>query len=588
MGFISSDIISEIRTRVDIVQIVSEHVHLKPLGNSYKALCPFHKEKTPSFNVVPDKQIFHCFGCGKGGDVFTFLMEAENLSFPEAVRFLAGRAGVIINEGKQESDRSGVYEILEAVSSYYRACLKDSVQGKIARDYLRNRGISDELVEHFMIGFAPDAWQSVVERFGKSNSDLQMLERAGLIRKKQNQSGYYDVFRGRLMIPVTDIHGRVSAFGARALSPENEPKYLNSAETETFNKRKMLYNLNGAMPQIRRHNSVIVVEGYLDAISLHGHGIKNVVATLGTAISSEHIALLARNCETVYFCYDADEAGQKATLRAVSMQKDTSLTARVIKFNEPGDDPDIFVRREGCQQFKKLLEKADDIYTFLIERHTDGLKPPIEISVKENLIKKFRELVPEIHSHIARSEVIKKISKLLDMNTELLEREFDLAKKSQRAKVDNSRNSVVPSLDAVIQRQEWILKHILEYPQDIEKVSRLLTPADFSDHRLRAIYEAISFQQEAAGGELKPAEILTSLEDAQLVSRLSELIITLEDRPSEPFLECVKGLVKNRFENELKSVHQRIIKAESSGDNDSVSKLVNEQSDLRRKMDLLY
>lgn len=590
MGFISNEIIAEIRVRTDIVQIVGEHVRLIPSGNSYKALCPLHKEKTPSFHVVPDKQIFHCFGCGKGGDVFSFLMDIDHLSFPEAVKFLASRCGVEIAQDPDPelAQKLDVYKYLDLATSFYEKCLGDSAQGAVARDYLQKRGITSETIRKFRLGLALNSWDALVSRLGKTTETLGLLERAGLIKPRSAGNGYYDVFRNRLMIPIIDVHGRVAAFGGRVLAADEEPKYLNSAEGETFNKRKMLYNFREALGSMRRLNSVVVVEGYLDVISLYHHGVTNVVATLGTAITPEQIHMLARNCETVYFCYDADAAGQRATLRAISMQKDTRMIARIVEFPDPSDDPDTFIRREGREGFKKLLEKAADIYTFLIETHTRGLKPPIEISVKEKLISEFKDLVPEIHSSIARSEVIKKISRLLDMEPTVLEKEFQRSDAESHRDSQKRRSIVSPRLNAEVQRQEWVLKHLLENPQELEKVKALLIPDDFTDQRLKRIFEAMSFQQEAAEGSLKPAEILAALDDGSLVSRLSELITTLEDRPPEPFMECVKGLVKNRLESELKALHQKIRQAETQGDDGAMTQLSMAQIDLRRKMDLLY
>lgn len=590
MGFISSEIIAEIRERTDIVQIIGEHVRLIPAGNNYKALCPLHKEKTPSFNVVPSKQIFHCFGCGKGGDVFAFLMELEHMTFPETVRFLAQRCGVAIPQDSQDQSdpKLDVYNILDRAAVFFRTRLLETTAGKKVRTYLSKRKINTETIEKFRLGYAPNSWDDLLNYFGKNHETMQLLERAGLIKPRNSGSGFYDIFRNRLMIPIIDNHGRVVGFGGRVIDPEDEPKYLNSPESEVFNKRKLLFNFRQALPFIRRLNQAVVVEGYLDVISLAQHGIGNVVATLGTAITPDQIHMLARNCETVFLSYDADAAGQRATLRAVSLQKDSPIDARILAFPDSDDDPDSFVIREGSERFKELLEKAMDIYTFIIENRTRGLKPPLEISVKEKLIKEFRELVPVIHSPIARSEVIKKISKLLDMDPNILDREFSKGAANRRENQRKIRNFVSPTLDASIQRQEWVLKHLLEVPQELERVRALLGPDDFSDPRLKKIFEAISFQQQAAGGSLKPAEILAALDDHELVSRLSQLITSLEDRPPEPFMDCVKGLLKTRLESELKKLQTGIRDAEKQGDDKQLALLGMEQTEIKRKIDLLY
>jgi len=590
LGIISNEIIAEIRERTDIVQIIGEHVRLIPSGHNYKALCPFHKEKTPSFNVVPDKQIYHCFGCGKGGDVFAFIMELEHMTFPETVKYLAMRVGMELPTEKdpEYEKKSEVFNMLEQATRFYEKNLVDNESGQIARDYLRKRRLSFDTARKFRMGLSLESWDALTLKYGRTQENLRVLERAGLAKPRTTGNGYYDTFRNRLMIPIIDNHGRVAGFGGRVIGGDEEPKYLNSPETETFNKRKMLFNFREALPTIRRLNSAIVVEGYLDAISLAQHGITNVVATLGTAITPDQIHMLARNCETVFFCYDADAAGQRATLRAISLQKDTPINARVISFPDPKDDPDSFICREGAESFKKLLEKAADIYTFLIESHTRGLKHPLEIQLKEKLIQEFKELIPAIHSSIARSEVIRKISKLLDMEPLTLEKEFAGSEAPRIVDGQKKRAIVSPKLNASVQRQEWVLKHLLEQPEELERVRALLSPEDFSDPRLKKLFEAISFQQQAASGALKPAEILAALDEPELISRLSELITTLEDRPPEPFMECVKGLLKSRLENEMKALQAKIRDVEKKGDDRQLALLSMEQIEIKRKIDLLY
>ncbi len=594
MGYISSDIISLIRDRTDIISVVSEYVHLISSGRTYKALCPFHKEKTPSFHVTPDKQIYHCYGCGKGGDVFSFLMDIEHLTFPEAVRFLAAKNGIEIPKDydPEAEKREDLFNVLNEAATLFEKALY-SPEGKIARDYLEKREIKEETIKKFRIGFAPDSWDFLTSRLGKNSRFLTAMEKVDLIRRSEKNKSYYDTFRNRLIIPIIDIHGRVAGFGGRVFSADQEPKYLNSSESETFNKRKMLFNFREALPTIRRLNSAILVEGYMDVISLWQSGITNAVASLGTAVGADQIQLLARNSKTkdlnLYFCYDQDEAGQKATIRAISIQKDSPVNARVVLWDHPElyKDPDEYIKSQGVENFKKMLEKAEDIYTFLVKKFTRGMKPPFEIPVKEKIIQEFKELVVEIQSPIAKSEVIRKLSKLLDIEPNVLEREFE-GKKSEVSKFSKKEKNIVsPELNADIQRQEWILKYLLEQPEEIEMVRASLTAEDFTDVRLRAIYEAICSYQEAANGALKPAEILAMLDDENLVSRLSELITTLEEKPEVPFKECIKGLIKRRLETKLKLLQKQIRDAENSGDDSAIMQISMEQLEIKRQFDVL-
>ena len=594
LGFISSETISLIREKADIISVVGEYVHLISSRNTYKGLCPFHKEKTPSFTVSPEKQIYHCFGCGKGGDVFSFLMNIEHLTFPEAVRFLAAKHGIEIpKDYDPEADkRSELYRVLDQASKLFEEAL-NTPEGQIARDYLEQRHISEETVKKFRIGFAPDSWDYLTSRIGKNQQILEAMAKVDLVKPRKENTGYYDTFRNRLMIPIFDIHGRVSGFGGRVFSKDQEPKYLNSSESDTFLKRNMLFNFREALPTIRRQNAAIIVEGYMDVISLWQSGITNAVASLGTALTTEQIDLLARNVKNdekndgkLYFCYDADGAGQEATMRAIARQKGSPVNARVVVWDKPEyKDPDEYIKGEGVESFKKLLEKAEDIYTFLVNKRTKGMKYPLEIPVKEKIIQEFKELVLEM-SPIAKRDIVRMLSQRLDIEPNILEKEFE-SKSSQSREFTNKAKIVSPALNADVQRQEWVLKYLLEQPAELEMVKAMLTTEDFSDNRLRAIYEAICLHQDTAGYTLKPAEILAMLDDDDLVSRLSELITTLEDRPEVPFKECIQGLVRSRLEMKLKLLQNRIREAESSGDDTAILQASMEQLETKRQFDML-
>lgn len=588
MALINDAVIAEVRGRIDIVQLVGEYVRLAHTGRTYKGLCPFHQEKTPSFYVVPDKQIFHCFGCSKGGDVFRFLMEAEHLTFPEAIRQLARRAGVAIpiEKDPEYEKKARVYQILDEAAKFYTAQLHQA-GGKLAREYLKQRGITPETAARFRLGYAPDTWDALALALGKNAERVQLLDRAGLVKQRSTGTGYYDTFRHRLIIPIADAHGRIVGFGGRVMVKGEEPKYLNSPETDLFNKRKMLFNFRDALQPIRRSNSAIVVEGYLDVISLVQAGITNVVATLGTAITADQVALLARNCENVYFSYDADEAGQRATVRAISLQRDTPLTAKVISFEDPKDDPDSFVRREGAERFVDRIDAARDIYTFLVETKTRGMKPPLEIAVKERLVREFKDLVPAIHSPVARSEVIRTIARLIDTDPGALEIQFA---NRTFVKPEGGAGTPVrarPVTDGMVRRQEWVLKHLIEHPEELERTRAMLAPADFTDTRLQQIFTALCRLQEASGGKSRPADIIAAIDDSELASRFSELLIELEEKPEEPFLECVYGLVKSRLKREIEELLARIRIAERDGRESEVAELTMQQLELRRKMEAL-
>lgn len=593
-SFINDEAIADIREKIDIAQIVTDYVRLLPSGHSFKGLCPFHQEKTPSFYVVPEKQIFHCFGCGKGGDVFRFIMEIERLPFPEAVRHLARRIGVSLPEehDPEAEQKSKLHAILDEAAHFFTSCLFHSPTGDAARAYLKQRGITAETVRRFRMGFAPDRWDALIGRLGRDAERMSLLGKAGLIKPSPKGSGHYDTFRNRLMIPILDLQGRVTAFGGRVMVAQEEPKYLNSPETDVFSKRRLLFNLKEAQNEIRRENSAIVVEGYLDVISLVQAGIGNVVATLGTAITPEQIGLIARNCDEIYFCYDADAAGQRATLRAISINRESPLNARVVTFLDPKDDPDSFVRREGGEAFLERLRAADDIYTFLIESRTRSLKRPLEIHVKERLISDFRGLIPAIGSSVAKSELIKRLAGLLDMDQTALQ---DALQASPQAEVPRAPGTVRPTdlkkansgQVAQIKQQEWVLRHLLDRPSDIDLVRTQLKEEDFRDPLLRKLYVLISSCSDSDGKYPSPAQLLSRVDDESLASRLSELMVSLEDVPPHPFQTCVNALMKSRMDQETHNLPDLIRAAEQRGDWKEVSRLMALQLQLRRRREVL-
>ncbi|UCF95264.1 MAG: DNA primase, partial [Desulfobacterales bacterium] len=314
-SFIPEDKIAEIRNAVDIVDIVSEVVLLKKAGRNFLGLCPFHAEKTPSFSVSPDKQIYHCFGCGAGGSAFNFLMQHEGLSFPEAVQSLARRYGIDIpterlsrEQNKRIRQRENLLTINRQALEFFCQALRDSAGGKSAMAYLQKRGIMPEIIDRFGLGYAPNGWRNLVDFFSQRKSSLDLVEKSGLIVSQKNRNGFYDRFRDRIIFPIIDLNMQVIGFGGRVLD-ESLPKYLNSPETPLYNKSRSLYGLHQAKDKCRASDTVYIVEGYLDLLALHQNGIENTVATLGTALTADHVRLLRRYAGRMVLVYDSDEAG---------------------------------------------------------------------------------------------------------------------------------------------------------------------------------------------------------------------------------------------------------------------------------------
>jgi DNA primase len=386
-GLIPESIIEDVRRAADIVEIVSEVVALKPAGRNLVGLCPFHNEKTPSFTVSPEKQIFHCFGCGQGGNVFAFLMQHQGMSFPEAVRALAERYRIPIPETAGDRGQGAGADLrsrLQAVNSlaldFYRRSLAHPGEGRPARDYLERRGLSAAVIEAFQLGYAPPGWDHLARFLKQRRVPEALAEKAGLIAPRRSGSGFYDRFRSRIIFPIFDLGGKVAGFGGRVLD-DGLPKYLNSPETPLYNKRRCLYGLYQARDHCRAHKAVYIVEGYLDLLALHQRGLANAVATLGTALTAEQVALLKRfiGSGDIILVFDGDAAGQKAAERTRpifeqlhsrfqpgSFQREKGVNTRVLELPE-GHDPDTFLREHGPEAFTALAATAKGMVAFLID-----------------------------------------------------------------------------------------------------------------------------------------------------------------------------------------------------------------------------
>ena len=385
-GGFSPQLLEEIRARVDIVDLVGQFVNLKRAGENWKGLCPFHAEKTPSFMVHPKKGIFHCFGCGVGGDAFGFLMRQDRLQFPEAVRVLAERAGVALpTERRTEVDgqREALFKTMAQASEFYQDALWNRPEGEGARRYLDSRGIAPEMARRFVLGYAPEGWDHLLGFMKGRGVTEEQLVQVGLVLPRQTGSGFYDRFRGRLLFPIKDGQGRVVAFGGRAMGTE-DPKYLNSPETPLYVKGQTLYAFDLAKPQIREKNRALVVEGYVDCLMAHQHGFTETVAALGTAFTASQLGLLRRYCDEVLTFFDADAAGKKATQRVEELLEpgtqglawavnrtgtfgDGSALRLKVALLPSGHDPDSFLRKEGAQAFAQRIAESRSLLAYAVE-----------------------------------------------------------------------------------------------------------------------------------------------------------------------------------------------------------------------------
>ena len=357
------EFVEQVAAQSDLLQVVQSYVPLKRKGNRYWGCCPFHGEKTPSFSVVPDKGFFYCFGCHAGGNVFKFLSLIENISYFEAIKLQAEKLGIPLPQRRKspqeiarDKEVADLRKVNEMARDFFHNCLTMTRLGEPGKAYFASRAISAETIEEFKLGFAPHAWDKLSTAFLRRGVKQEFLLSGGLAAERQNSGGIYDRFRNRVMIPIADERGRVVGFGGRVLD-DSTPKYLNTPETVIFNKRRILFGLDRAGRAIKQAGYAIVVEGYMDAISVFSAGVRNVVASLGTAFTAEHCKLLMRYASAIYFCYDSDDAGQKATIRALSIVQGTGATVRVIVVPD-GKDPDEYIRKHGAEAFQQLVKKA--------------------------------------------------------------------------------------------------------------------------------------------------------------------------------------------------------------------------------------
>ena len=422
------EFVEQVTAQSDLLQTVQSYVPLKRKGNRYLGCCPFHGEKTPSFSVVPDKGFFYCFGCHAGGNVFKFLSLIENITYFEAIKLQAEKLGIPMpqrqktpQEIARDKEIADLRKVNEMARDFYHNCLTLTRLGEPGKAYFTSRAISAETIAEFKLGFAPHAWDKLSTAFLKRGVKQELLLSDGLAAERQNGGGIYDRFRNRIIIPIADERGRVVGFGGRVLD-DSTPKYLNTPETVLFNKRRILFGLDRANRAIKQAGYAIVVEGYMDAISVFSAGVKNVVASLGTAFTAEHCKLLLRYAPAIYFCYDSDNAGQKATIRALSIVQGTGATVRVIVVPD-GKDPDEYIRKHGAEAFQQLVKKALP----LVEYRLQYVLKNFDHDSLEGKVKALHAMLPVltgIREPAVLGEYIKRLSQALLLDEGIVRDEF--------------------------------------------------------------------------------------------------------------------------------------------------------------------
>lgn len=486
----------QVRGAADIVEIISGYVALKKRGQNYWGCCPFHGEKTPSFAVNPGKNMFYCFGCHEGGDVFRFIMKIENCGFVDALKRLAGRYGIPVPEKektaaeiRREQQKERIFNTNELASRFFQACLLKTDYGKAARAYLTGRGITQEIIDSFGIGFALNNFSALLTSLGKRDCPPQLLEAAGLAAKGKGR--YYDKFRNRVMIPIKNPRGRIVGFGGRVLD-DSTPKYLNTAETEWFNKRRLLFGYDIALQAMRRSRQAIVVEGYMDAISLHAAGIANVVASMGTAFAQEQARLLQRAVDEVVFCYDSDSAGRRASVRAVSIAREAGLKVRIAGVPE-GKDPDEFVRHRGKEAFLEVIAQAKEGIDFQIDE-TILQNNVTNLAGKVEAVSNILPFLLECKSEIAAAEHIRRLAQKLTIDEGLIAEEYRKALRGRGGRREPTAASPAPRKQrgAGQQAEELLLAILAEQPELWQQCDAIVQQTGFTNPHLQQIYSAVA------------------------------------------------------------------------------------------------
>ncbi len=555
--FYSDELVEEVRMRNDIVDVISGYVNLKKKGANYFGLCPFHNEKSSSFSVSPSKQIYHCFGCGAGGNVFSFIMEYENYTFVEAMKFLAERAGVALPEGEfskeekqRESIRMQILEVNKMAAKYFYVSLRNP-KGIKGLQYLKNRQLSDDTMRDFGLGYIASN-NSLYSFLKKNNYSDEILRESGIFQADEKR-GMQTRFWNRVMFPIMDVNNRVIGFGGRVMG-DGEPKYLNSPETKVFDKGRNLYGLNKA--RLSRSKNIILCEGYMDVISMHQAGFTQAVASLGTALTSGHASLLKRYTEDVLLTYDSDGAGVKAALRAIPILKEAGLTAKVINM-EPYKDPDEFIKNMGAEAFQERIDQAENSFFFEIrqlQKNYDMKDPEEKTKFHDELVKKLLMFTDDMERENYMDAVAKKYFIPIDaLRKSMIQK---AARKEGIREIVRPKSGITSNKekeDGVTKAQKLLLTWITDEPAIYPQIKKYIDPQDFTKELYRTVAGLLFEQMEQ--GKLIPAAIMNRFEEEEEHREVAELFSTklVEIESKQEKDKALSDLIIKVKENSLKN-----------------------------------
>ena len=544
---IPDHIIDEIRDRTDIVAVIADHVVLKKTGKNFKGLCPFHSEKTSSFSVSPDKRIYHCFGCGTGGNVFKFLMQIQSISFPEALRVLAERAGIPLPKNSsnhatdpKQRERDSLRKLNEAATRYFQSLLKSPEGGLSARNYLTSRHFEAEILERYRIGWATPTWKGLLTHVQRKSSVTQeQLIQSGLIIKKEDSSTVYDRFRGRVIFPIKDLHSNIIGFGGRSINQEDQPKYLNSPETVLYQKSETLFGMDQAKQAIRKENQVVLVEGYFDQMRAVQHGIENVVATCGTALTTKQASMLRNHAETAILIFDSDTAGRSAAEKGFDILMEHAMNVKIVVLPE-GQDPDSYIQEQGAENF---LEKIRNAKHFM-ESYIDALVRETPIKTPADKVRMANQILPllaKIKNTVERSAWLERFTSKTNIDDHTFLKELNKALSQNQPQLAEKKNELVPLLNL----EKYLVHLILSDKETARDILLEVDPEEFTDPALRAIAKTC-WKKINNNEDLRIDQLLDQTEDPETKNILSRLgLEAVEfDAPKKTVKDCV-GKFKN-------------------------------------------
>lgn len=586
------DEVEEIKNRINVVDLVGEYIRLQKAGSNWRALCPFHNEKTPSFMVSEERRGFHCFGCGKGGDIFTFVMEMEGLDFREALEQLAGKAGVELKRFKrgdwgdkgETGDKKKLYAILELATKWYEKNLWEGKGRDKILEYLRERGLTDETIKKFRLGYAPDGWRNMLEFLRKKNFDISDITKTGLLVEKEKNipdTKYYDRFRDRIMFPIQDTMGRVVGFSARVApgGDEKTAKYINTPQTELYDKSKTLYGLHLAKGEIRKKDVAILVEGNMDVIASHQAGFSNTIAVSGTALAPEQIKILKRYTQNLKMAYDMDAAGQAAAKRSAKICLENDLDVRIVLLPEGKDAADVLKKEK--KSWERALEKSRNIIEYYFEDAFSRLdvKNPTD---KKKIARELLNVVKDISDPVEKSHWVKELSKKLDVEEKILVEILSRAGKSEKSFSQKKPVAVEKRIGKEEILEKRIIGLLVAFPRETEKTKALVREDDFFGEKEKNIFGIIAGREKKTDFE----EIRKSISDYESQKLLEEAAFEVEIEaeqrggtafdPVGELKEALERIRKSRIKENIAVIVRKIREAEKSGEKETVKKLMAE------------